>query len=423
MRSPNDPIFWLHHTFVDKLYMDWQLQNPRRFGEVNGRNANEYTIMKPWNERASLGAAMELYGGCISYAAPVNAFRGGRQQRGPVTRGNDDSGDDNDDDNGWNQQPTRGNGWNVPNRGGPVRWTQPIRFNPGQRQGNRGPIHFSPRPIPIRRGRWQRRQLEDDAEPSDDVATAEQGAAEQDGADQNNGGAEEQVISDANGNENDDATNVDEENTTTADTLENNNSNNSTAAVTDNDSLLEVVKDPAPEDVPNLCYDNNGIETICADDRENILDLRSPVPIPDEYLRLNNQNVTYIRAQEAETSKLVKKLNNLEGYVSPCALLNREDFLVKLAKKGTEFKQVVKGKLVKVHLDKKARKSPHTFVEKLKKQFTRIGYNVVKSYDSIQTGIHRILGSGTEYMYNHFHNQKGSVYYEDEDELEYCEDD
>lgn len=190
-----------------------------------------------------------------------------------------------------------------------------------------------------------------------------------------------------------------------------------------NDSLIEVVKDPAPEDVPDMCYDSNGVEILCADDRENILDLRSPVPIPEEYLRMNNQNVTYIRAQEAETRKVVKKLNNLEGYVSPCALLNREDFLVKLAKKGTEFKQVVKGKLVKVHLDKKARKAPHTFVEKLKRQFTRIGYNVVKSYDSIQSGIRRILGSGTKYMYNHFHHQKGSVYYEeDEEEQEYCED-
>ncbi|RKP07248.1 hypothetical protein THASP1DRAFT_17334, partial [Thamnocephalis sphaerospora] len=28
MASPNDPIFWLHHTFVDKVWADWQDSNP-----------------------------------------------------------------------------------------------------------------------------------------------------------------------------------------------------------------------------------------------------------------------------------------------------------------------------------------------------------------------------------------------------------
>ncbi|MCX5380973.1 tyrosinase family protein [Streptomyces sp. NBC_00091] len=27
--SPNDPVFWLHHAFIDKLWADWQARNPK----------------------------------------------------------------------------------------------------------------------------------------------------------------------------------------------------------------------------------------------------------------------------------------------------------------------------------------------------------------------------------------------------------
>lgn len=26
---PNDPVFWLHHAFIDKLWADWQKRHPR----------------------------------------------------------------------------------------------------------------------------------------------------------------------------------------------------------------------------------------------------------------------------------------------------------------------------------------------------------------------------------------------------------
>jgi tyrosinase len=49
--SPNDPVFFLHHCFVDKLWMDWQAANPGEgyvpvSGGPAGHNLND--AMQPW---------------------------------------------------------------------------------------------------------------------------------------------------------------------------------------------------------------------------------------------------------------------------------------------------------------------------------------------------------------------------------------
>ncbi|MBL1082249.1 tyrosinase family protein [Streptomyces actinomycinicus] len=51
--SPNDPVFWLHHCFIDKLWADWQAKHPSS-GYVPV-TAPEGVIglrdtMKPWND-------------------------------------------------------------------------------------------------------------------------------------------------------------------------------------------------------------------------------------------------------------------------------------------------------------------------------------------------------------------------------------
>jgi len=38
MRSPNDPIFWLHHCFVDKIWYDWQSMDAGRAAAYSGFN-------------------------------------------------------------------------------------------------------------------------------------------------------------------------------------------------------------------------------------------------------------------------------------------------------------------------------------------------------------------------------------------------
>ncbi|RKP37296.1 hypothetical protein BJ085DRAFT_19981, partial [Dimargaris cristalligena] len=40
MASPNDPIFWLHHTFLDKLWAEWQQKNANTRLAYGGNNAD-----------------------------------------------------------------------------------------------------------------------------------------------------------------------------------------------------------------------------------------------------------------------------------------------------------------------------------------------------------------------------------------------
>ncbi|MEU6486067.1 tyrosinase family protein [Streptomyces sp. NPDC046887] len=51
--SPNDPVFWLHHAFVDKLWADWQARHPGSpylpaAGTPNVVDLND--TMRPWND-------------------------------------------------------------------------------------------------------------------------------------------------------------------------------------------------------------------------------------------------------------------------------------------------------------------------------------------------------------------------------------
>jgi len=53
--SPNDPVFWLHHCYMDKLWADWQAMHTDQYaylpdvGARTGHNLNDR--MAPWNEK------------------------------------------------------------------------------------------------------------------------------------------------------------------------------------------------------------------------------------------------------------------------------------------------------------------------------------------------------------------------------------
>jgi tyrosinase len=44
--SPNDPIFWLHHSTIDKLWSEWQISNPDQNPTLTGK----WKTMTPWTE-------------------------------------------------------------------------------------------------------------------------------------------------------------------------------------------------------------------------------------------------------------------------------------------------------------------------------------------------------------------------------------
>ncbi|MER8232870.1 tyrosinase family protein [Streptomyces sp. NPDC101490] len=50
--SPNDPVFWLHHAFIDKLWADWQARHPRSPYLPAAGTADVVDLgdtMRPWN--------------------------------------------------------------------------------------------------------------------------------------------------------------------------------------------------------------------------------------------------------------------------------------------------------------------------------------------------------------------------------------
>ncbi|MEU0358998.1 tyrosinase MelC2 [Streptomyces cyaneofuscatus] len=51
--SPNDPVFWLHHAFIDRLWAQWQARHPRSAYLPAGATRNVVSlndVMRPWND-------------------------------------------------------------------------------------------------------------------------------------------------------------------------------------------------------------------------------------------------------------------------------------------------------------------------------------------------------------------------------------
>ncbi|MEU7282167.1 tyrosinase family protein [Streptomyces sp. NPDC045431] len=51
--SPNDPVFWLHHAFIDKLWADWQARHPGSGYLPAAGTPNVVDLrdtMRPWND-------------------------------------------------------------------------------------------------------------------------------------------------------------------------------------------------------------------------------------------------------------------------------------------------------------------------------------------------------------------------------------
>ena len=80
MRSPNDPLFWLHHGYVDKLWFDWQNFSPDRQTQFMGASASD--IMPGF--RNSVASVLRSSDMCVTYRAPGSQFTGPFETPQPV---------------------------------------------------------------------------------------------------------------------------------------------------------------------------------------------------------------------------------------------------------------------------------------------------------------------------------------------------
>jgi tyrosinase len=76
MQSPNDPAFYFHHGFIDKLWYDWQQQDSSRLKEYYGVNRNgqkaKITDQLPYMN-AAVRDALSTRSLCYTYAPSRNS--------------------------------------------------------------------------------------------------------------------------------------------------------------------------------------------------------------------------------------------------------------------------------------------------------------------------------------------------------------
>lgn len=101
MYSPNDPIFFLHHAFLDKLWWQWQQLSSSRFQSYSGNNADgSYArtsdLLQPWG--VTVSSVMNVTGLCYGYSASTTASTGTtvryKHKRGGQGQGSNDNNDE-----------------------------------------------------------------------------------------------------------------------------------------------------------------------------------------------------------------------------------------------------------------------------------------------------------------------------------------
>jgi hypothetical protein len=109
--------------------------------------------------------------------------------------------------------------------------------------------------------------------------------------------------------------------------------------------------DPVPvDDKVKLDYDEKVIQVaVAADDRSELIKLRHPPALSDEWLKMNQLDIVQARKYEEAAKNEINSLNQVFGYISPCALWNQVKKVAVLTKEsGKEFKATISGVIVTV---------------------------------------------------------------------------
>ncbi|RKP09565.1 hypothetical protein THASP1DRAFT_28640 [Thamnocephalis sphaerospora] len=89
MYSSNDPVFYMHHAMIDKIWYDWQKVDPvQRIYQYYGYDAstqrqvdlNQFLPAPFSDRRVGDGVNVRAAGMCYKYLPPVNAARGAQQR-------------------------------------------------------------------------------------------------------------------------------------------------------------------------------------------------------------------------------------------------------------------------------------------------------------------------------------------------------
>jgi hypothetical protein len=251
MRSPDDPIFWLHHSFVDKLWSDWQNLRPANFRSYGGRNGDGSTARSTDN---------------LDYGYTVND----------------------------------------------VFDTRNLCYTYAPFDGTTPPVVTPPITTP--------------------PATATQTSST---SSSSSASASSPTSPSATASPSGTATAA----TPTETPYTNGTIPNGGTNVTVN------VPGVSSTNVTDSEYQTS------YDDRSNIINIRYPQDLPEEWCKMNHINVHDIRSLERKAKKVIDQFNHLPGYISKSALVNHPDVLNKLAKQGVKFHGYVGNKKININYD------------------------------------------------------------------------
>jgi hypothetical protein len=80
---------------------------------------------------------------------------------------------------------------------------------------------------------------------------------------------------------------------------------------------------------------------VAAEDRQELMKLRTPAPLPSAWVKANGLDEMLVRKQEDKNAKVIAQLNAKKDYSSPAALWNRDRILGKILEWTTTKKQTV----------------------------------------------------------------------------------
>jgi hypothetical protein len=158
-------------------------------------------------------------------------------------------------------------------------------------------------------------------------------------------------------------------------------------------------KRPEPAPVDNkVKFDFNEKapqQQVAPDDRSELIKLRPPVYIPDSWLAANGHDIKEAREHEKQANQTVASLNAVFGYVSPSALWNQGEKVAQLAK--TEVKQftaTLTSVIVNVEnsVDQAAKNAKQAVVDIHARVKLSLGFTHIQNVDKVKPQLIKIIG-------------------------------
>ncbi|KAK9766952.1 hypothetical protein K7432_003582 [Basidiobolus ranarum] len=320
MISPNDPIFWLHHGFVDKIYNDWQLRGPgfvNRYNGIHGydeRPAGPRYSFTPFNTTAQSVFDTRAFPLCYQYArTPSSEIKAPVPINNKVVSGRPFGNDP--------QSVLVKRAISTPVKNVKSTPVKNVKSTPVKRVKSTPVKRVKSTPVKHTTGRTGRRSWR---------RLAKRGYYSESEGDK--------IFDDFKIlNQTAEIFTTTERDATIGPLSKNNNKVDVTYGSKSKLRLTTYYKSthrkpslPPPAELIEPIDYTKKYKVPDTNDRSNLDKLRIPKGLAYDYVTVNHLNLTYVRQQEATIAEYIDKINAVPNYASPVCLGNADKFLERL---------------------------------------------------------------------------------------------